>query len=177
VTTVFFDIDTQIDFLYPAGALYVPGAERVVPAIARLNRWAAAHGVTVVSTMDAHTEDDPEFRDWPAHCVAGTAGQSKPAATLAGQMIFEKQTTDLFRAPGIEALLGGLNADRYVVYGVVTEICVAHAARGLLKTGKPVAIVTDAVETLAAENAERFYAEFTAAGGTLTTVADVCAGD
>ena len=39
--TVFFDVDTQLDFLYPAGALYVPGAERIVPAIARLNRFAA----------------------------------------------------------------------------------------------------------------------------------------
>jgi hypothetical protein len=27
--TVFFDVDTQIDFLYPAGALYVPGGETV----------------------------------------------------------------------------------------------------------------------------------------------------
>ena len=33
--TVFFDIDTQIDFLYPAGALYVPGAERILPEIGR----------------------------------------------------------------------------------------------------------------------------------------------
>jgi len=24
--TVYFDIDTQIDFLFPAGSLYVPGA-------------------------------------------------------------------------------------------------------------------------------------------------------
>ena len=38
--TAFFDVDTQIDFLYPAGALYVPGAERIVPAIAALNRYA-----------------------------------------------------------------------------------------------------------------------------------------
>ena len=29
--TVFFDIDTQIDFVYPAGALYVPGAEHILP--------------------------------------------------------------------------------------------------------------------------------------------------
>jgi nicotinamidase/pyrazinamidase len=35
--TVFVDVDTQIDFLFPAGALYVPGAERLLPAIARLN--------------------------------------------------------------------------------------------------------------------------------------------
>ena len=41
--TVFFDIDSQLDFLYPAGALYVPGAERIVPAISRLNRYAAQH--------------------------------------------------------------------------------------------------------------------------------------
>ena len=31
--TVFVDVDTQLDFLYPAGALYVPGGERIVPAI------------------------------------------------------------------------------------------------------------------------------------------------
>ncbi len=39
--TVFFDVDTQIDFLYPAGALYVPGAETIVDRIAALNRFAA----------------------------------------------------------------------------------------------------------------------------------------
>src|ERR1041385_6607139 len=80
--TVFFDVDTQLDFLYPAGALYVPGAESIVAQVAALNQYAAGHGFSVVSTMDAHSEDDPEFRDWPPHCVAGTAGQQKPAATL-----------------------------------------------------------------------------------------------
>jgi nicotinamidase/pyrazinamidase len=52
--TVFFDVDSQLDFLYPAGALYVPGAERIVPAIARLNRFAGERGIPVISTMDAH---------------------------------------------------------------------------------------------------------------------------
>ena len=28
--TVFFDVDTQIDFMFPSGALYVPGAEQIV---------------------------------------------------------------------------------------------------------------------------------------------------
>ena len=41
MNTIFFDIDSQLDFLYPAGALYVRGAERIVPAIERLNRHAA----------------------------------------------------------------------------------------------------------------------------------------
>ena len=53
--TAFFDIDSQLDFLYPSGALYVPKAERIVPAIAALNRYAAANGIQVVSTTDAQT--------------------------------------------------------------------------------------------------------------------------
>ena len=80
--TIFFDIDSQLDFLYPAGALYVPGAERIVPAIERLNRHAAVYDIPVISTTDAHTENDPEFKVWPPHCVAGTIGQHKAEATL-----------------------------------------------------------------------------------------------
>ena len=82
---VFFDIDTQIDFLYPAGALYVPGAEKIVDRVAELNRLAAARGIPVISTADAHSEDDPEFRNWPPHCVVETAGQHKPASTFSGE--------------------------------------------------------------------------------------------
>ena len=81
--TVFLDIDTQIDFMFPAGSLYVPGAERIIDTVARLNRHAAASGSRLVSTMDAHLENDPEFRTWPAHCVAGTAVCGRAAVTSA----------------------------------------------------------------------------------------------
>ena len=82
MSAAFFDIDTQIDFLLPAGALYVSGAEHLMPALDRLNHYAAANGFPVVSSMCAHVENDPEFHDWPAHCVTGTVGQLKPASTL-----------------------------------------------------------------------------------------------
>ena len=184
--TVFFDVDTQIDFLYPAGALYVPGAERIVPVIATLNRHAAANGILVVSTTDAHSENDPEFRDWPPHCVAGTFGQQKPQATLldrrvvipstagsfplgdAQQVLLEKQTLDCFSNQNLPALL---DADRYVVYGVVTEICVRFAAFGLLKTGKPVSIVTDAVMHLDSAKRDSMLTDFVEHGGQLVHVA------
>ncbi len=182
--TVFFDIDTQIDFVYPAGALYVPGAEHILPVIGELNRRAPL----VISTMDAHSEDDPEFQIYPHHCVVGTAGQHKPASTLldpraiipaaaadARQLILEKQQLDCFSSPHLAPLLAQLNADRYVVYGVVTEICVRCAAFGLLKTGKPVEVVTDAVKALNEQAAIEMFQEFTAAGGRLTTSADVLA--
>jgi nicotinamidase/pyrazinamidase len=166
--TVFFDIDTQIDFVYPAGALYVPGAEHILPLVGELNRRAPV----LISTMDAHSEDDPEFHTFPHHCVVGTTGQHKPAITLIDdgrQFILEKQKLDCFSSPLLQPLLERLNADRYVVYGVVTEICVRCAAFGLLKTGRPVEIVTDAVKALNEQTAREMFLEFTAAGGRLTT--------
>src|SRR6266849_1533144 len=178
---VFFDVDTQIDFLYPSGALYVPGAETILDRLAALNRYAASHGCTVISTMDAHSEDDPEFKLWPHHCVAGTVGQRKPACTLlekrvvvpngpcelaldgVQQILLEKQTLDCFSNVNLPALLERLGADRYVVYGVVTEICVKLAAFGLLRTGKRVELVTDAVRCLSEDEATKMIEGFTAA--------------
>jgi nicotinamidase/pyrazinamidase len=172
--TVFVDVDTQIDFLFPAGALYVPGAERLLPAIARLNHFAAAQGIPLISTTDAHSENDPEFRQWPPHCVAGTTGQLKPSETLvANQIIVEKQALDVFSNPNFPALLDRLAADRYVVYGVATDYCVRCAVTGLLNTGKSVVLVTDAIAAVNPEDGARTIAEFTARGGTLATVAEL----
>ena len=185
--TVFFDVDTQLDFMYPAGALYVPGAETIVDKIAALNRHAGRNGIVVISDVDAHAEDDPEFQTWPPHCVAGTLGQQKPAMTLlekrivipnvptdlaldgVQQILLEKQTLDCFSDVNLPGLLERLGAERYVVYGVVTEICVKFAAWGLLKTGKRVELVTDAVRSLNDAAAADMTNAFLAAGGVLTT--------
>lgn len=169
--TVFFDVDTQIDFLFPSGALYVPGAEAIVATVAALNQAAPV----LVSTMDAHAEDDPEFRIYPPHCVAGTLGQRKPSATLVGQTFIEKQTLDCFLAPKTAEILARLNADRYVVYGVVTEICVKFAIHGLLKTGKRVDVVTDAAKALDEGAAAEFLDSFQRSGGTITTSSAILA--
>ncbi|MBZ5620453.1 MAG: cysteine hydrolase [Acidobacteriia bacterium] len=191
--TVFFDVDSQLDFLYPAGALYVPAAERIVPAIARLNRFAAEHRIAVISTTDAHAENDPEFAAWPPHCISGTTGQHKAERTLlekrvvvpnrqcefaldgVQQVVVEKQTVDVFLAPNLSRVIEQLEADRFVVYGVVTEICVLFAARGLLKAGKPVTVVTDAVAALKAEDSARALDEIRMFGGALATVGQVLA--
>jgi len=190
--TVFFDVDTQIDFLYPAGALYAPGAETIVERAGGLNRYAASHGIPVISTVDAHSEDDPEFKLWPHHCVVGTTGQQKPAATLlekravlpndrcelpgkVDQVLLEKQMLDCFTNRNLAGLLEKLQAERYVVYGVVAEICVKYAAFGLLKTGKRVELVTDAVRSLDPRAAEEMLAAFSSQGGVLTASTQVAA--
>src|SRR3954451_2592880 len=101
--TVFFDIDTQLDFMVPAGALYVPGAEQMLPAIARLNQFAGTHGIPLISTTDAHTENDPESRTYPPHCVKGTIGQTKPSSTLLDKrtVVRNKTVADFSLAPQI----------------------------------------------------------------------------
>ena len=172
--TVYFDVDTQLDFMVPGGALYVPGAECRIPRIAQLNRQAAVEGSLVIATMDAHLEDDPEFRVWPHHCVAGCWGQRKALDTVlektvripnhswqgewrgAQQLLLEKQTVDCFSNPNLVEILRAWNAGRYIVYGVVTEICVKHAVEGLTLLGKPVEVVHSAVQCLNAGMADQF---------------------
>jgi nicotinamidase/pyrazinamidase len=159
---VYFDIDTQIDFLFPSGALYVPGAERLVPTLAALNRKAPV----LISTMCEHTEDDPEFQIYPPHCVAGTVGQLKPSALMVpNQIIFAKRELNAFANPRLESLLQTIEADAYVVYGVVTEICVQFVAEKLLTFGKPVTIVSDSIRHLDAAKADLFLKNFQLRGG------------
>lgn len=197
--TVFFDVDTQIDFLFPAGALYVPGAETLVNTFGALTRFAAANRFQIISDTDAHAENDAEFKIWKPHCVAGTAGQQKSANTLVGepvllssaqgaldairsrvaeaaQIIVEKQTLDCFTNPNLRPLLNLIGADRYVVYGVVTEHCVRCAAFGLLETGAQVELVTDAIKSLNTADAQDVLQRFQSRGGLLTTSAAVTSG-
>jgi nicotinamidase/pyrazinamidase len=173
---LYFDIDTQIDFLFPAGALYVPGAEKLVPLIATLNRAASASGAKVISTTCAHDEDDPEFKVWPPHCVVGTVGQMKPAALLldkpclapnagADQIIVEKRELDLFTNSTAELLISALNPEECIVYGVVTEYCVKLCAMGLLDRGYKVSLVREAIQSLSNADADAFLHEFAARSG------------
>lgn len=191
--TVYFDVDTQIDFVYPAGAFYVPGASALIRRIAALNHFAASQGMPLVSTMDAHAENDPEFRQYPHHCVVGTAAQGKPQITLldkrvtvpsaatrvvlgdAQQVLLEKQTIDCFTNANLTTLLEQWNAGRYVVYGVVTEICVRKALDGLLATGKEVVLVRDAVQSIDGTASEEMIATMRGQGLKVAVASEVMA--
>jgi nicotinamidase/pyrazinamidase len=198
VKTIFFDVDTQLDFLYPAGALAVPGAKNIVKSLFELTSFAAIRRIQIISTADAHTENDPEFKTWRPHCVQGSTGQQKTSGTLlknplvlsstagalqqirsavnsAAQIIVEKQNVDCFTNPNLTPLLEILKADRVVVYGVVAEVCVQYAAVGLLQTGAQVELVTDAIKSLSTSDEQDFIARFQAQGGRLTTVSKATA--
>ncbi len=197
--TVFVDVDTQLDFLCPAGALYSPGAEKILDNLARLTRHAVSNGIQILSTTDAHSEDDVEFRVWKPHCVSGTAGQQKLRATLpesfsethryvlstaedafnpqaalsAQQVIVKKHHVDCFTNPNLVPLLDSIGSARFVVYGVFTEVCVLHAARGLLQLGHSVEIVSDAVWAISEELGATARDELAASGAKSKTT-DEC---
>jgi nicotinamidase/pyrazinamidase len=188
--TVLVDIDTQNDFLLPVGALYVPGAEKLIPTFERIYELARRHAIPVIATADAHTDRDPEFIIWPPHCVAGTLGQAKvPGTLLAGamtipnraspsiadapQIIVEKQTVDMFQTLTFRDVVAARPAHRYVLFGVVTEICVWYAVRGLLESGQAVEVLSDAIASLDPHGKGRASLDaMTALGARLITVAE-----
>ena len=134
MATVFVDVDSQLDFLFPAGALYVPGAERTVPNIARLNRHAAGNGIPVISTVDAHTESDPEFRVWPHHCIAGTHGQRKAESTLLDRrIVIPNRECPLGLAGAQQIIIEKQNVDDKIDF-VVNGTVVDSEPRGSIKT-------------------------------------------
>lgn len=88
--TLFWDVDTQEDFISAAGLLAVPGAEAIRPALARLTEFAHARDIPIVATADDHDVGHAEITtadaaDWastfPPHCMRGTPGQRKIAET------------------------------------------------------------------------------------------------
>lgn len=86
--TIFWDVDTQVDFMKADGKLYVPGSEEIIPTLGRLTGHAHARGIRIVASADDHVpghrelSDTPDFREtFPEHCMRGTPGQRKIAET------------------------------------------------------------------------------------------------
>ena len=167
---VFWEVDVQADFMLPGGKLYVPGAEKLLPNIRKLTDAARRDEVFLVSHGCFHPPDDPEFQQFPPHCLKGTPGaefvpealadkfariENRPTEKLPEdltnyqQIVLEKQTLDIFDTHHADALVERLGSSpEFVVFGVVTEYCVNYAAKGLLARKRRVAVVKDAIETL-----------------------------
>lgn len=175
--------------MLPGGKLYVPGAENLLPNIRKLTDAARRGEVFLVSHGCFHTPNDPEFQQFPPHCVAGTAGsdfvpeayaenvvwvENHPDSKLPAnlfefqQIVLEKQTLDIFETRHADTVVDRLgSAAEFVVFGVVTEYCVNYAVTGLLKRKRRVAVVRDAIETLAREVGNKAIAEWQRLGANL----------
>jgi nicotinamidase/pyrazinamidase len=203
--TFLWEVDAQADFLLPGGKLYVPQAEKIIPNLNRLVETARQGRAFLISSADAHQPGDPEFREWPPHCLKGTPGAELiPEARAINylvipnqhefalprdlgayqQVILEKNTLDVFDNPNTEALLARLNAANspafdsgpdFVVFGVVTEYCVLCAADGLLRRGGRVNLVKDAIQSLDQKKGGDILNELQSRGARLITTEEALA--
>ena len=55
----------------------------------------------------------------------------------------------------------------FVIFGVVTEHCVRYTVDGLLRRGRRVAVVTDAIQSLDQATGREMLADFRARGASL----------
>jgi nicotinamidase/pyrazinamidase len=194
---ILWEVDVQRDFMLPGGKLYVPGAEKLLPNIRKLTDAVRRHEVFLVSHGCFHVENDPEFAQFPPHCVKGTEGAEFVLEALADkfirientpstkipddlfnyqQVILEKQTLDIFESLHADELVDRLPYDaEFVVFGVVTEYCVNLAVKGLLARKRRVAIVEDAIETLNPEVGAKILAECQRLGAQMITTDEALA--
>jgi nicotinamidase/pyrazinamidase len=202
VTLVLWDVDTQVDFMLPEGKLYVPGAEQTIPGMERLVVAAREAGVVHVASADDHELTDPEivseseadFVDtFPPHCLRGTRGAAKIAATeqddplplsltpyppgllprlVEGrrELLLLKKNFNVFTNPNCDPLVDTLDPDELVVFGVATDVCDDAAIRGFLRRGRRVRFVEDAARGLNEERVAESTAFWRAGGVEFTTV-------
>ncbi|MCD6220545.1 cysteine hydrolase [bacterium] len=172
---LFIDIDTQNDFMFKEGNLYVPDAENIIENLKKLTEFAYRNNIPIFSSVDSHTQDDPEFKQFPPHCIKGTEGQKKINETKIKealfipfdrtieidftkyrQFIFEKDKLSVFSNPNFEKAIEEIGKEIFVVYGVATEYCVKECVEGLLERNKKVYIVVDAIKGVDEEKGKKF---------------------
>jgi nicotinamidase/pyrazinamidase len=205
---VFWDVDTQVDFMRSDGKLYVPDSESIIPVLGRLTEFAHAHRIRVIASSDDHVAGHRELSatpDWkttfPDHCMRGTPGQEKipetalnhplriepeeqEAATIGartrghdGDLLFLKHWFDVFTNPNVLPVLRALAPARIVLYGVALDVCDRYAIEGLL-THRPdirLALVTDAVRAIHAEESAPLLRDWEQRGVQLVTSTQVLA--
>ncbi|UCG85201.1 MAG: cysteine hydrolase family protein [Gemmatimonadota bacterium] len=99
---IFWDVDTQYDFMRADGRLYVPDAEAIIPNLTALTARAHAQGIRIVASADDHLPDDEEISEYPdlkvtfpPHCLRGSPGQAKiPETSLQHPLLIEPDPVD-----------------------------------------------------------------------------------
>jgi len=207
MTSICWDVDTQHDFISAAGLLSVPKAERLIPNLKALTDWAQARQIRIVASADDHSLGDAEISDtpnwkttYPPHCMHGTPGQLKIAATTLrnpmiiepdprdaaellaairahdGDILLHKHGTDVFHwNPNATTVLAALAPERIIVYGVATDICTRAAVAGLarLRPEARLSIVVDAIRGIDDQASRALLDDWRAAGHLLTHTAEV----
>ena len=206
---IFWDVDTQVDFMKADGKLYVPDAEQIIPQLKKLTDYAHGHGLRIVASADDHVREDPEISDtpdwkqtFPPHCLRGTPGQRKIAETALrdplviepqgadpktlaervrrhpGDILLHKHRFDVFTNENVLTVLGVLDPQDVVLYGVALDVCDKYAIEGLLRHRPETRLfaVSDAMKPIDRDGAETLLKEWGEEGVRLVKTSEVVVG-
>ncbi len=78
---LFWNVDTQFDFMSASGKLYVSGAEQIKSTLKQITAFAKSNNIQVVNTADFHYANSKELSNkpnftttFPPHCMINTPG-------------------------------------------------------------------------------------------------------
>ena len=187
------DIDTQKDFLLPAGHACVRNQAEVLSNIRRVMAWARCENIPVISTAEVYPNNNGCSEI--GYCLDGTDGQKKVSCTLLNdrasfpadnknalpadillayrQVILHKRCIDPFDEPRIERLLSEVEVDEFILIGAGTEDAVRATAMGLLHRGRNDRIIVDALGAHNKREAKLALRKMQAKGAKLIMTKDV----
>lgn len=188
---VLIDVDTQRDLFVASGMASVFDHRKVLANIRRVMAAARHNHIPSISTAQIYNSS---YRS-PGFCLAGTDGYRKLRYTIRenclcyptsdstdlpidvltryDQVIFDKRCEDPFEEPRLDRMLTELSADELFLIGATAEGSVRATALGLLKRGKTVTVLTDAVGTRDRSLASQAFREMAAKGAVLSKAKDI----
>lgn len=138
-------VDMQYDFVMPDGALYVPGADKlIVPMIQHISQHIRQPSSATIYTMDSHDAETYsnhfEFKEhgFPPHCIKGTQGWSY-ILPWGGGLMWEKDVFNPWRSFDLSVasvLPQYRSSDAEVeIIGVAADYCVRETLEGFKARG------------------------------------------
>jgi len=190
--------------LYVPGGEEIIPAIRDLTNFAHANRIPIIASADNHELSDPEISDSPDWRaTFPPHCMRGTPGQLKiPEAELhdplvigpelqdsgalakqvlahRGDIVLHKRALDVFTNQNLPALLGALEPEAVVIYGVATDFCDRYTVEGLLRhlPDATLYLVTDAIRAIYPEEGERLIADWRERGVRLVTARQITEED
>jgi len=148
-------IDMQQGFVRPGSPMWVPQAQRILPAIADMASWCRSIGIPVFFTAATYLDRHPN--DSKAYCVPPlevVLGEGAPGRQVAPELLGEgdriigtKYTYNAFFGTELHSQLHGLGVRTVIITGTLTNFCCEATARGAFDLGYHVAFASDLTAT------------------------------
>jgi nicotinamidase-related amidase len=155
VRDVLLLIDVLSPFDHDDGERLAQDFRATAPALIAALSHARDSGIPVVYANDMQDRWDADRAGLIRRAFEGRAGDVvRKVAPVAGEALILKPRYSAFDRTPLQLLLGQLDAERLIMAGTATEMCVAQTAIDARELGHKVTVLTDACASVNHETAE-----------------------